>query len=134
MLAQGTLQWCGAEVNNEPLAWLPATTAALMLRLLCLDAAVCYSTELRPWRERLSTYRYVQNPVLMAGKQTAEAGSIATVCGLPTYTGVGIFPVLPPALVPIEPVPLKLDADALLRVDDEELRSRIPAGALRICT
>lgn len=121
---------CGAEVNTEPLAWLPATTAGLMLRLLCLDAAVCYSTEQRPWRERLSTYRYVQNPVLLAGKATAEQGSIATVCGLPTYTGVGIFPVLPPALVPVEPVPLKIDAEALLQADDEDLRIRVPAGGI----
>lgn len=116
-------------MNEEALAWLPATTAGLMLRLLCLDAAVCYSTEQRPWRERLSTYRYVQNPVLLAGKATAEQGAVATVCGLPTYTGVGIFPVLPPSLVPVEPVPLKIDAEALLRADDEELRSRVPAGA-----
>ena len=120
-----------AEVNNEPLAWLPLTASALTWRLLCLDAAVCYGTgpESRPWRERLLLYRYVQLPVLVAGEPTGEGGVIATACGVPTYMAASFFPTLPLTAVPMDAVELTFDKQALLDGDDEEMRSHVPAGA-----
>lgn len=125
---------CCAEINNEPLAWLPLTASALAWRLFCLDAAVCYGTgpESRPWRERLLLYRYVQVPVLIAGQATAgDDATIATACGIPTYMNACFFPTLPLTAVPMDAVELTLDKQALEEADDEAMRSHVPAGTQR---
>jgi hypothetical protein len=121
-----------AEVNTEPLAWLPLTAPALTWRLLCLDAAVCYGTgaESRPWRERLVEYRYVQLPLLLQAQPTGDSGCIHTVAGIPTYTSTGLFPTLPLTAAPMDALELSFDAQALLNADEDELRSHVPAGAL----
>lgn len=42
---------------TEPLAWLPATPAALALRLRSLDASLLYGTQTAPAREQLAVRR-----------------------------------------------------------------------------
>ena len=55
-----------------PLAWLPATTAALALRLQSLDAAIHYRDGM-PAREVLSAYKYIQRPGAISLESTSGA-------------------------------------------------------------
>ncbi len=52
-LLEGAVGASGASAAAEPLAWLPATAAAVGLRLLSLDASLFYSGGAGPMRERL---------------------------------------------------------------------------------
>lgn len=53
----------GLDNEVEPLAWLPATYAAIALRLLALDAAITYRANVPAARAMLESYKYVQKPI-----------------------------------------------------------------------
>lgn len=53
------------EPEEEPLAWLPATLAAVALRLRSLDAALLYGDPPQPAaRESLPGYQFIQRPTV----------------------------------------------------------------------
>ncbi|KAL6765089.1 hypothetical protein V8C86DRAFT_1026806 [Haematococcus lacustris] len=57
----------------EPLSWLPATFAAVALRLQALDAALHYQQLKRCGRDRLAGYRYVLRPAPLNASITAPS-------------------------------------------------------------
>lgn len=83
------------EPEEEPLAWLPATLAAVALRLRSLDAALLYGDPPQPAaRESLPGYQFIQRP-------TARG----VVCGQPLgelqlWRGLGWRTLLPAAVGP----------------------------------
>lgn len=114
-----------AEVQDGALAWLPATQGAIAWRLLCLDAAMRYGNDVAPWRESLPAYKYTQLPAL-----TPDATRVHVVSTTPLYTAQPLMPPIPAGLLPLDPVDLDLDADALAKLeDDAHLKGHVPAGA-----
>jgi hypothetical protein len=71
----------GAGAGEAPLAWLPATVAALTWRLQCLDASLLYgegqaAAAAAAARERLQGYLFVQRPAgegVVCGQPLGEA-------------------------------------------------------------
>jgi hypothetical protein len=82
-----------------PLAWLPATPAAIALRLYTLDASVAYREGHKPARERMEAYKYIQRPAVPAA---AGAAGAARVSGEPIAPGGRVLSTLLP------PVPQRL--------------------------
>jgi hypothetical protein len=114
-----------AEVDERPLAWLPATQSGVAWRLLCLDASVRYGNDVLPWREHLPAYNYTQLPAL-----TLDRSRVHTVATTPLYTSQPLMPVLPAAMLPLDPIDLELDVETLSKMeDDTHLCGLIPAGA-----
>ena len=114
-----------AEEVTEPLAWLPATQAAIALRLLCLDSAVHYSQGTPAWRDVMPAMRYIQQPVL-----TPQRDRVHTVCGPALQSaGESIMPQLLQAFLPTTEIEFAFDVDAMRRdEDDSHLRHQVPAG------
>ncbi|KAK9816480.1 hypothetical protein WJX72_000803 [[Myrmecia] bisecta] len=101
----------------ETLAWLPATVAAIALRLWALDAALVYKPGEHPARDSLQAYKYIQRPALPMNAddlqgvgrleaealQRMEAGGPRTVSGQPIGVGgrarPSIFPPFPQAIL-----------------------------------
>ena len=115
-----------AEVIDEALAWLPATTAAVTLRLLALDAAVIYHADKKPMREVLPAYRYIQHPVFSGNDE------VATVSGNPAVqTERPLFPSPLLARLPPQPVEFELGLRVHRGGDDEHLVHLVPTGTYR---
>jgi hypothetical protein len=110
---------------DEPLAWLPPTSAALAWRLLSLDAAVRYAIGARSWRETLPAYRYLQLPAL-----TPQRDRIMTLSGAPTYGSAPMMPLVACALLPADPTDFDIDVAQLTGTEsDSHLRHQVPSGA-----
>ncbi|GAB4814610.1 hypothetical protein N2152v2_001656 [Parachlorella kessleri] len=88
-LLEGAGGASGASAAAEPLAWLPATAAAVGLRLLSLDASLFYSSGAGPTRERLEGYKYIQRPAPPSAPRS-------TMSGLPISAGGRARPTLFP--------------------------------------
>ena len=114
-----------AEISEEPLGWLPATHAAIALRLLSLDAALRYESAQPPWRETQPAFRFVQIPAL-----TQDTSKVHAVCGPLLAAPETFMPMLPQALLPPDPVEFAPDVEALRQLeDDAHLREQVPSGA-----
>lgn len=80
----------GEEAEAAPLAWLPATPAALALRLHSLDAALLYGKQATPARERLP----VRRRIWLAGRPAEQQQPGAPLLGLRT-TSLPCMPARP---------------------------------------
>ncbi|KAK9835073.1 hypothetical protein WJX81_008591 [Elliptochloris bilobata] len=114
----GTLPAENGAPPAERLAWLPATVAAVALRLAALDAAVLLEPSAPPGRERLQAYKYSQRPALPAERPEGPDALVShCVPGMPIGLGGRarhtLFPPFPQALLLAKPRAFKLPAGRL---------------------